>query len=482
MKIRMIILLWLTITTIGAQTLNLSKTLRDHVTILASDSLAGRGFGFPEKHLAIDYITGQFRETGFSSLYDNYLHLFNHPLSFAMIEGKNIIAVIEGSDPDLKNEYILIGAHYDHMGWKNENSARVVYNGADDNASGTATIIEVGKLLMANREKLGRSIIIVAFDGEEAGLIGSTALTTDEYFRELDLKLMFSLDMVGMLAENNGIEFTGFKSFERGEEIAADVALRNGITIKKTDNKIETNTDTWPFGKLGIPAVAVTTGLISPYHKPEDDSHLLDYEGMAKIVLLITDLSIELSNIESITADRHFITRSVNPVLRPGFNFGYGAASHMHSGEFYKARAVFSFEAGVNVQLKLSNRLRITPAIMYTKGGSKSDSGTLRTHSVTPRIDMLLTTRSESFVDPVGFLLVGTSYDYIFRGTEAKSESAFANRYKSKDLGLRFGVGIILMNTQMSITYRHGLTQINRNESDGKIFNRGFLFSTTSFF
>jgi hypothetical protein len=203
---------------------------------------------------------------------------------------------------------------------------------------------------------------------------------------------------------------------------------------------------------------------------------------MEAIVQMITDLATELSNLEAITPDRRFITRAVNPVLRTGFIFGYGTSSHMHSGEFYKARPVFSMEAGVTTQVKLSNRFRMAPAIMYTLGGSKSDSGTLRTHSVTPRLDLLLTTRGESVVDAVGFLLVGTSYDYIFRGREAKSEPAFNIRYKIEDVGLRFGAGIILMNTQMSIVYRHGLTRINLNESDGKLYNRGFLFSTTSYF
>ena len=158
---------------LSAQDTVLVSSLRKHVAILASDSLSGRAFGFPEKQLAIEYITNQFSSAGFEAWSNDYIQSFQQFNDLYLGEGKNIIGLVEGSDPVLKDEFIILGAHYDHMGWKLENGEKVVFNGADDNASGVASIIEIGKILMTKRGELKRSVIIAAFDAEEAGLIGS---------------------------------------------------------------------------------------------------------------------------------------------------------------------------------------------------------------------------------------------------------------------------------------------------------------------
>lgn len=466
-----------------AQTTGSAEILRSHVTILASDSLSGRGFGFPEKTLAIDYITTQYELAGFTAPYSgSYIQPFNHKLTFALIEGKNLIGIIEGSDPQLKDEYILLGAHFDHMGWEGAGAGKVVYNGADDNASGVASIIEIGKLLLGNREALGRSVIIAAFDGEEAGLLGSSAFARSEVPGRFDVKLMFSLDMVGMLEENQGVNHTGFRSLIQGEEIATEIIARHGLDVTQTKNKMEERTDTWPFAKKEIPAVYVSTGLLSPYHKPEDDAHLLDYEGMSKIVGMITELTLELSNVQNLEADTRYIARKVNPSVMAGFRGGYGSSSHAHTTTFYKAKPMFAAEYGLEAQLRLTKNLRLKPAVMYQFAGSRTGAGKLRTHSVVPQIDVLLTTKGGSIADPLLFLLAGGYYSYAFAGREADAPADFLTKYSDTDTGLRFGGGMMIMKIQMTFVYRHGLQRVNLNDADGKIFNRGFFISSTRYF
>ncbi len=471
------------ITAATAQRPQLVENLSNHVHILASDSLAGRGFGFPEKHLAIDYITRHYELAGFTAPYNgSYIHPFNHFLTSALIEGKNIIGIIEGSDPLLKHEFILLGAHFDHMGWKNVGSQKVVWNGADDNASGVAAIIEIGKLLRGNQGSLGRSIIIAAFDGEEAGLLGSTAFAQTQTPGRFNVKMMFSIDMVGMLGKNTGINHAGFRSLAGGEEIAAAAIARHSLPVKEAKNKIEYRTDTWPFAKLDIPSVYISTGLISPYHKPEDDAHLLDYVGMSRIVEMMADLTLELSNLQSLEADSRYIARKVDPAVQAGFRAGYGSTFHAHTTQFFNAKPLFSAEAGLEAQVRLSRTIRLQPAVIYQFSGSKTEAGKLRTHSVVPQIDLLLTNRGGTIVEPTIFLLTGAYYAHSFAGREAGSPADFNLKYDKTDYGLRLGGGMNVMKMQITYVYKYGLNRVNLDPADGKIQNRGFLVTTTRYF
>ena len=160
--------------------------------------------------------------------------------------GCNVVAVVESDDEEFKNEYILIGAHYDHLGIKtNKQGKTVIYNGADDNASGTAILMQLARRMQKDRHLLKRSIILVAFDAEEEGLIGS------RYFSENpmpisdihQIKLMINLDMVGWLkGDALKISGTGTQKIEqyvqelfpenKVERIDSDVLVRKGEHIR----------------------------------------------------------------------------------------------------------------------------------------------------------------------------------------------------------------------------------------------------------
>lgn len=251
--------------------------LEKHVYTLAADSLNGRQAGSPDAARARAYISRQWREMGLKPAFgDNYEMTFE---LHGQANYANLVAFIEGNDPVLKEEYIVIGGHYDHLGVKNGE----VYNGADDNASGTACVTEVARQLLAHRKELKRSVVICAFDAEEMGLHGSQALVTHMRNKGLldKVKLMMSIDMVGWLKAGKALTMEGSGTLADPNLLLDDTNIP--IRKKKFETSILTATDTGPFATQGIATLAVTTGLKSPYHKPGDDPELIDYEGLDRI-------------------------------------------------------------------------------------------------------------------------------------------------------------------------------------------------------
>ena len=132
-------------------------------------------------------------------------------VEFTRVNTQNVVVYLEGNDPVLKDEYILIGGHYDHLGFGGPNTSSrkpdtvAVHGGADDNASGIASIIEIGEYLAAHSDTLKRSLILVAFGAEEIGILGSKHFTSNPPV-ELDrVKAMINLDMMGRLKESNDL-------------------------------------------------------------------------------------------------------------------------------------------------------------------------------------------------------------------------------------------------------------------------------------
>lgn len=467
---------------VKSQENTLVEALKKHVTILASDSLDGRAFGFPDKTLAVDYIVNQFASAGFSAPDGNYIKSFYQRDGLYLAVGMNIIGIIPGNDPVLKDEYILIGAHYDHLGWKTVDNKKVVYNGADDNASGVASIIEAGRMLMAKKMSLKRSIIIAAFDGEEAGLLGSYAFVARKVVDPSKIKFMLSLDMVGMLSKNNGVDFAGLNSMREGEDFIRKMAQLSSLQIKATKNAIESRTDTWPFAGVGIPAVHVTTGEVSPYHKPEDDSNLLDYEGLGKITGFITEMVSGLANRESIEANHRFISHSVNPGFSLGLSLGAGNTHFYYHDNFYEGKPVLAFEAGINSQARISRRFRLQPAVKWELYGSHTEGGTLRMQSIDPQLDLLWVLNSSSSSFASVFIFGGVYYRFNFAATEDWKSIDLESKYLNQEPGIEFGAGTQFMKKQMSLSYKYGLKNINASATGGDILSRGLVFSWTWFF
>jgi aminopeptidase YwaD len=457
-----------------------SEQLEKHVTYLASDELLGRGFGSEEGNIARNYIADQFKEAGVKPLLDDYYHRFIQRHGILNIKGANVVGVIEGNNPVMKDEYIVLGAHYDHLGWKVEEGDTIAYNGADDNASGIASIIEIGRSLVANRENLKRSVVLIAFDGEESGLYGSKRFVKDSILLPEQIKVMFSLDMVGMYEKHEGLDMKGLGSIKNGDEIAEMIREDVPITIKKSGSGVPRFTDTAPFGDAGIPAIHAFTGTESPYHKPEDDSDLLDYEGMAKICDFLYAFATELSNaseIQALTEIKSPEEKKKSKKVMVGLRLNTGSSLHDYKDEYFKAKAVFSTSAGLVMQLRVNEYFSVQPEVLYEWHGSKHELGKFRMHSVTAPLNLLFTSPDPSGYGMRSYVLAGGYYTYHFSGTIDGNDIDFDTEYNNQGFGLAFGAGMEAMNTRIGFLYKTGLTGLLQDEASGKIRTEGYFFS-----
>lgn len=438
--------------------------LEQHVHILASDTMLGRGFGTVQGLKAAHYIENHFRESGIAPLKGSYVHPFNYRSGILNIAGANVAGVIEGSDPDLKDEYIVVGAHFDHVGWEVKGEDTVIFNGADDNASGTASIIEIGKYLSGHRENLGRSVIIVAFDGEESGLIGSTHFLEQSIVPLSSIKAMFSLDMVGMLEAHKGLDLKGVDLLNDKETITGEVAGRYGISITKEGSRIEQRTDTEPFGKKGIPAVHAFTGTESPYHKPEDTADLLDYDGMSRVAGFMCDVTMQLSNsvsISSMTPPEEGEKTASKGFLRTGIRASIGSASQDYREEFYQGKSIFAAQAGVFASIRLTGFLYLQPEVLYETDGSRHPDGTFRSHAITTPLTLQLSSPQNSMVR--SYFKAGGFYSYHFGGTIGNERIDYEQIYNNREYGYTYGFGMAVMNIQMEVNIRNGLSSLLRD-------------------
>jgi hypothetical protein len=197
----------------------------------------------------------------------------------------NVIGYIRGTNPALSNEYLIVGAHFDHLGWGGENSRYprdepAIHHGADDNASGTAAMLELAKNFSKN--PVGRPVIFMGFTGEEYGLLGSAYYTRNPLVPLDETIFMLNLDMIGRQEENK-INVHGSGTSSRWEPMLDSLG-----TIYNFE--ISTSSDGWgpsdhsSFYGQNMPVLFLFTGLHRDYHMPSDTWEKLDYQGMAQIV------------------------------------------------------------------------------------------------------------------------------------------------------------------------------------------------------
>jgi aminopeptidase YwaD len=202
---------------------------------------------------------------------------------------ENVVGMIQGTDPVLKDEYLVIGAHYDHLGFGGPGSGSrlpdtvAVHNGADDNASGTAMVIELAGKLAAKKNRLKRSVIFVAFSGEEMGLLGSKYFIDHSPVEIKKIKAMFNFDMVGRFdKEKNSISVSGTGTSLEGDSIIRMYEKQLPFTVTHSPDGYGPS-DHASFYASNIPVFYFTTGAHTDYHTPFDDADKLDYATEKKI-------------------------------------------------------------------------------------------------------------------------------------------------------------------------------------------------------
>ncbi|HEY8460787.1 MAG TPA: M20/M25/M40 family metallo-hydrolase [Blastocatellia bacterium] len=203
----------------------------------------------------------------------------------------NVVGVIEGSDPKLKREYIIIGAHYDHLGRGGESSlapnSSDIHHGADDNASGTAGMLELARIFSADRGRLRRSLIFIAFSAEESGLIGSKAYVNNPAAPLEDVVAMINLDMIGRLRDNK-LTVGGVGTSPEFRKLVE--SLNRGFKLQLSEDGFGPS-DHSSFYAKRIPVFFLYTGVHDDYHKPSDTADKINYEGQAKIVGFVAEIA-----------------------------------------------------------------------------------------------------------------------------------------------------------------------------------------------
>ena len=222
-------------------------------------------------------------------------------LKFEKETATNVVGFIEGSDPILNKEYIIIGAHYDHLGYGGHMSGSLnpdsmqIHNGADDNASGIAGILELSHKLMTNKKLLGRSIIAICFDAEEKGLLGSKFYTQTPTKDLEQTAIMINMDMIGRLNEKP-ITVGGVGSAKTFSETIEVVQKNHTLKIDKNISGMDFGrSDHASFYREDIPVLFFFTGAHQDYHKPSDDWDKIDYQGEKEVLNFVYDLIVQLS-------------------------------------------------------------------------------------------------------------------------------------------------------------------------------------------
>ncbi len=217
-------------------------------------------------------------------------------------ESQNVVAFVPGTDEDLKNEYVVVGAHYDHLGMGGAGSGSravdtvAVHNGADDNASGVAAIIEIAEKTVSEG-KNKRSVIFAAFGAEEMGLIGSKQFTADPPVEMNKIVAMFNFDMVGRLdTATHALSIGGTKTAKETESILNE--FNPGFELAFSEEGVGPS-DHASFYLQNIPVFFISTGAHSDYHTPNDDTEFINFDGLQQVSKYGYDLIIEVANRDS---------------------------------------------------------------------------------------------------------------------------------------------------------------------------------------
>jgi Zn-dependent M28 family amino/carboxypeptidase len=217
------------------------------------------------------------------------------------VSTQNVFGFIEGSDEKLKNEFIVIGAHYDHWGWGGKGSGSkkkdtiAIHNGADDNASGVSALLCILEEVSKLKIKPKRSIIFISFSGEEEGLLGSKYFVNHLPVKKEAVKVMLNMDMVGRLNAEKQIYMGGAGTFPNGVELMKKLGENSGLNPVVFAGDVG-GSDHVSFYKASISAIGFHTGGHPQYHTPEDDIELINFEGGALVSKYIYNALVSIAN------------------------------------------------------------------------------------------------------------------------------------------------------------------------------------------
>ncbi|MEX2155037.1 MAG: M28 family peptidase [Gemmatimonadaceae bacterium] len=271
-----------------------SVRIRRDIQYLASDALEGRGTGTAGNDSAAAFAARRYDALGLRAVSPGYLQPFTARSAMSAHSGgpseartQNVVALLRGTDPSLRGQTIVIGAHIDHlgrstMGALDPEAADAIRNGADDNASGTAAVLELARLLGARPTR--RSVLFVNFSGEELGLLGSQYFVEHSPAPVDSIVAMLNFDMVGRMRGDSVIVY-GVATAREMPVLLDSANARVGLTVRGLGDGFGPS-DHSSFFARSIPVLHFFTNLHEDYHRATDDAHKINAGGTARVVAL----------------------------------------------------------------------------------------------------------------------------------------------------------------------------------------------------
>lgn len=308
------------------------------ISILASDSLAGREVGTEGERMAADYIAAELKAAGvqpkgtdgfYQSFFvkdvDNPHAQPSEESGVDGITGYNVVGMIDNSGDEL----VVIGAHYDHLGMGDFSSLyrgeKAIHNGADDNASGIAAMLHLARVLSV--QELNRDILFIGFSGEEKGLWGSNYYTKNPTIDLTKVNFMINMDMVGRLDQSKGLAVNGTGTSPIWNWLLDEVNA-DSLKLIKGESGVGPSDHT-SFYLQDIPVLHFFTGQHEDYHKPGDDPEKINEAGILKVASIIEQMIVLMDDDEKIA-----FTKTKDESDNPRFTVTLGVVpDYMFDGE-----------------------------------------------------------------------------------------------------------------------------------------------------
>ncbi|WP_224483824.1 M28 family peptidase [Robertkochia aurantiaca] len=262
-----------------------SEEVRASLSYLASDELKGRASGEPGLGMAAEYAVQAFEKHGVKPFFESYLDTLNNFDQVAY----NVVGVVPGIHPELKDEYVLVGAHYDHIGVIEPQAGDSIANGANDNASGSVAVMELAKYF-GSRAGNKRSVIFALFAAEENGLKGAKHLAEKLKQQGTDIYMVLNLEMIGVPMQRECTSYlTGFERSNMGELINNYAGSElTGFLPQAREYNLFRRSDNYAFYEImGVPAQTLSTFDFTNfefYHKVGDEAQLMDVPHMTSFI------------------------------------------------------------------------------------------------------------------------------------------------------------------------------------------------------
>lgn len=269
-----------------------ASELGHHVDVLADDSYEGREAGSQGGRAAGRYLFEAMEECGIQPAGDDagYFQLFGNGY-------RNVLGMIKGRDAELKHSFIVLGAHYDHVGYGTRGNSfgppGRIHNGADDNASGTAGVLEAMQAFAMLSEPPRRSILFAFWDGEEKGLLGSKHFVQYPTVAVEDVVIVLNCDMIGRL-RNRELKIYGARTAHGLRRVLSRANVGTDMRLDFIWG-VQPTSDHYAFFERNVPHLLFHTGLHENYHRPSDDAELINDEGIEAVSRLLFRVAYDLA-------------------------------------------------------------------------------------------------------------------------------------------------------------------------------------------